>query len=97
MLDSLLLLQNTLLTSHLEFSGEIKIEFNSARVCFKLPGPEDAYLQESRWSQTLAFSSTCLDDLVFIYFAILMEHSVIFLSNNLCLLTSTMYSLPLYA
>jgi hypothetical protein len=51
LLESIDLLENTLIIQkQLQFESEIKIEFNSGRVCFKLPSRDEAYLEESRWS-----------------------------------------------
>lgn len=55
-----------------------------------IPPEEKAYLMEGLWGSPLAFSNLAFDDMLFILFSLFLETHVLFVSQNLCLLTMTM-------
>jgi hypothetical protein len=80
----------SLLTLKIAFE---KLQSNTATeetVTYQLPVQTDAFLVEAMWGAPLAFSNLALDDLIFLYTAIMLENSVLLVSKNLALLTSTM-------
>ena len=83
------ILSKIYLDSTLSFEKLLCYHYNNKVLSFLVPKMEQCYLLESKWGAALAFSSIPFEDFIFIFFAILLEHSVLFLSQNLCLLTST--------
>jgi len=73
------------------FDSLISIYTIGGNINFKIPSMDKVYTLEALWGSFLAFSTISFDDFVFIFFAILLETPICFLSSNLCLLTSTMY------
>ena len=71
------------------FDSMISIYTTSGNITFKIPTVEKVYTLEALWGSFLAFTTISFDDFVFIFFAILLETPICFLSSNLCLLTST--------
>lgn len=72
------------------YDSLISIYTSTGTVTYKTPQIEKAYTLEALWGSFLAFSNINFDDFVFIFFAILLETPICFISSNLCLLTSTM-------
>jgi hypothetical protein len=58
---------------------------------YQSPSKEDAFLLEGRFGAVLCFSNLAFEDLLFVLFAILLENPVVFVSEKLTLLSSTMY------
>lgn len=75
----------------LNFEKQMIFEYNKEKLNLTLPKEDKAFLLEAKWGAMLCFSNTPFDDLFFIFIAILMETSIIFLSKNHSLLTSTLY------
>ena len=72
------------------FEKQLNFEFNNEKLNYITPKRDKAALMEAKWGALLCFSNTPFDDLFFLFIAILMETSVVFLSKNISLLTSTM-------
>lgn len=77
----------------LTFDKQILVDYNNEKITFTIPKKEKVFLLEAKWGATLCFSNTPFEDLFFIFIAILLETTVVFLSKNASLLTSTMYFL----
>ena len=86
------ILSKIYLDSTLNFEKLLCYPYNKDKtLTFLVPKMENCFMLEAKWGSALAFSSIPFEDFIFIYFAIMLEHSVLFLSENLCLLTSAMY------
>lgn len=75
----------------LNFNEKISIPYNNTEISFLIPSEEKLYLLEGLWGSPLAFSNLALDDMLFILFSMLLETPILFVSQNICLLTLTMY------
>jgi len=71
---------------------KINILYNNQEISFLIPTEEKLYLLEGLWGSPLAFSNLSFDDFLFIYFSLLLETPIIFVSQNVCLLTLTMFN-----
>jgi len=85
------ILSKIYLDSSLNFEKLLCYQYNNKALSFLVPKMENCYMLEAKWGAALTFSSIPFEDFNFIFFAMLMEHSILFLSENLCLLTSVMY------
>ena len=83
------ILSKIYLDSSLNFEKLLCYQYNSKPLSFLVPKMENCYLLESKWGSALTFSTIPFEDFLFLFFGILLEHSILFLSENLCLLTST--------
>lgn len=85
------ILSKIYLDCSLNFEKLLCYQYNNKPLSFLVPKMENCYLLESRWGCALMFSAIPFEDFFFLFFSILLEHSVLFVSENLCLLTSTLY------
>lgn len=60
------------------------------KISYDLPTTDLAEFEEAKWGAALAFSNLPLDDFLFIFFSILLEKKIIFVSKDIALLTGTM-------
>lgn len=84
------ILNKIYLDTSLNFEKLLCYQYNSKALSFLIPKMENCYLLESRWGSALTFSAIPFEDFFFLLTAILLEYSVLFVSENLCLLTSTL-------
>lgn len=77
----------------IDYNTLIKLNFNSPAdedIIFQTPNEEKCYLLEGMWGGVLTFSNLPFDDFIFLFFALLLEIPIVFISTNICLLTVTM-------
>jgi len=83
------ILSKIYLDSTLSFEKLLCYQYNNKPLSFLVPKRENCYFLESKWGSAPTFSTMPFEDFMFIFFAMLLENSILFLSENLCLLTST--------
>jgi hypothetical protein len=74
----------------LNFQSTFSLDYNKEKIEFFIPQKEKAFMLEAKWGAILCFSNLPFEDFFFLFIAIMLEHSVIFFSKNMTLLTSTM-------
>lgn len=74
----------------LNFDQIITYPYQNQNIVLKTPKKEIAFMTETLWGSFLTFSNLNFDDFIFLFFAILLETPICFVSTNMCLLTSTM-------
>ena len=84
------------INNKISFDQNIIIEYNNQQIDYLVPKEEKLYLLEGLWGSPLAFSNLSFDDFLFIYFSILLENPIVFVSQNVCLLTLTMLIINKY-
>lgn len=57
---------------------------------YELPTTDSAQFEECKWGAALTFSNFALDDFLIIFFSILLEKNIIFVTKDIALLTATM-------
>lgn len=65
-----------------------RIESNT--ISYQIPCSVTLEYQEALWGATLCFSNLPFEDFLFLVYAAMLERKIVFLSNSLSLLTSTM-------
>ena len=63
-------------------NSSITLNYNNEFFNFYVPDKDEARHLEAEWSSALVFSNLDSDIFIMIYLAILLEHSIVFVSNN---------------
>ena len=61
-----------------------------SKITYQVPNENLIEFQVAEWGSNLAFSNLPFEDFIFLFFALLLEYKIVFVSSNLSLLTSTM-------
>ena len=76
-----------------KINEEITILSPISVIKHQVPDEKSIELQEVEWGANLAFSNLPFEDFIFLFFALLLEYKIVFISSNIKLLTSTMFKL----
>lgn len=70
----------------------MKFKYNQENIIFNFPQEDLIQFQSFLWCSPLVFSNIPFEDFRFLLYALMLEKHIAFVSINLTLLTSTVYS-----
>ena len=74
----------------MSFGQQLQFEYKSKRISYQIPFQDKAFLLEGQYGAALSFCNLCFEDALFLFFAILLEVNLVFVSHNITLLTATL-------
>ena len=84
------LLNELFIENALNFEKLLTYKYFNEIISYQVPKMNNCQYVEGSYGAFLTFSNIPFADFIFIHFSMLLEHSILFMSENLSLLTSSM-------